>query len=149
MSRVALMLSLAWALAPAAQASGGPQHFALKAAYEPAAKPGTNGAVAVTFTPLDPDLHVNETPGPRLKLPADGVLVDKQPPAPDKLAPYDPESATYLDLALPVYFPVAVAKGAPKGAHHVPVTLTYFYCSKRAGWCRKGTAELSVAVSVP
>lgn len=145
MRRLALVLSLL----PAAVLAAGPQHFALKAAYEAPPKPGANAAVAVTFTPLDPDVHVNETPAPRIKLAADAVLLDRQPPASDKIAPFDPDTATYLDLALPVYFPVALAKGAPKGTHQVPVTLTYFYCSKRAGWCRKGTADLSVSVSVP
>jgi hypothetical protein len=125
-----------------------PQHFELTAAYEASKKAGVPGAVAVRFTALDPDVHVNETPAPRLKLATADVLVDKQTPPPDKLEAFDPESAKYLDLSLPVYFPVALAKTAPKGAQQVPVSVTYYYCSKRAGWCRKGTAELVVPVDV-
>jgi hypothetical protein len=143
------LAALALSLLSATLAAAGPQHFTLAAAFDAPRKPGANGAVAVTFTPLDPDVHVNETPAPRIKLGASDVLVDKQPPASEKLEPYDPDTAAYLDLALPVYFPVAIAKGAAKGAHEVPVSVTYFYCSKRAGWCRKGTSELSVPVNVP
>ena len=28
-------------------------------------------------------------------------------------------------------------------------TVTYFYCSKREGWCRKGTSEVAFTVAVP
>jgi hypothetical protein len=106
--------------------------------------------VAVTFAPLDPDVHVNLEPAPRIKLdPAQRVLVDKQPPPPSRVATFDPETTRYLDPALPVYFPVALVAGAPKGSQSVKATVTYFYCSKREGWCRKGTAELNVPVSVP
>jgi hypothetical protein len=126
-----------------------PRHFEISAAFEPPRRPGGGAAIAVSFSALDPDVHVNETPAPRLKLPAGGVLVDKQPLASEKVAPFDPATASYLDLSLPVRFPVEIAKDARKGLQQVPVTLTYFYCSKRAGWCRKGSAELSVGVEVP
>ena len=130
--------------------AAGPQHFSLAARYERPANAGVNASIAVTFTGTDPEIHINETPAPRLKLGADqAVLVDKQPPAPEKIQPYDPDTARYLDLALPVYFPVAIAKGAPRGAQTVPATVTYFYCSKRQGWCRKGTTEVAVTVDVP
>jgi len=52
-------------------------------------------------------------------------------------------------LALPLVFPVAIAKGAPKGTQSVAATVTYFYCSKREGWCRKGNSEIAVTVNVP
>lgn len=139
MSRLALVALLLLA---------GPRHFDISAVFEPPRKPGGGGAIAVSFSALDPDVHVNETPAPRIKLPAGAVLVDKQPAASEKLAPFDPATASYLDLSLPIEFPVEFAKDAPKGSQQVPVTLTYFYCSKRAGWCRKGSAELSVGVDV-
>ncbi len=139
-----LRLSLAVSLLLA-----GPRHFDVSATFEAPEKPGAAGAIAVSFRALDPDVQVNETPAPRIKLPADGVLLDKQPPASEKMAPFDPATASYLDLSLPVHFPVAIAREAPRGTQQVPVTLTYFYCSKRAGWCRKGTSDLSVTVSVP
>ncbi len=145
MQRFALFLSLLAAPALAA----GPQHFSLSAAFEAPKKAGADGAIAVTFVALDPDVHVNETPAARIKLAAGDVLLDKQAAASEKMASFDPETAKYLDLSLPVYFPVAIVKGAQRGTRQVPVTLTYFYCSKRAGWCRKGTAELSVSVDVP
>ncbi len=140
--RLAFFLSLALAASP--------QHFGLTARFEPPPRPGANASIAVSFAGTDPDIHINETPAPRLKLGAEqGVLVDKQPPAPDKVPPYDPDTARYLDIALPVYFPVAIAKGAPRGAHTVPAAVTYFYCSKRQGWCRKGTTDVAVTVDVP
>ncbi len=139
MLRFALVLSLL----------AGPRHFEVNASFEAPKKAGADGAIAVKFAALDPDVHVNELPAARIKLPAGSVLVDKQPAASEGMGAFDPETAKYLDLSLPVYFPAAVAKAAPKGTHQVPLTLTYFYCSKREGWCRKGSAELSVAVSVP
>lgn len=103
--------------------------------------------MAVTFVPLDPDVKINEEPSARLKLdPAQTVLVDKQRPPSGTVRNYDPDTATYLDLTRPVSFPVALAKGAPKGPQTVGASVTYFYCSKREGWCRKGTAEVEFVV---
>ncbi len=57
----------------------------MTAEYEAGAK--RQGAVVVTFKAVDPDVVVNETPGPRLVLdPAQTMLVDKQAP-PGKIAP--------------------------------------------------------------
>jgi hypothetical protein len=125
-----------------------PTHFELTAEYKAGAR--RQGAVAVTFKAADPDVVVNETPGPRLALdPAQTVLVDKQPaPAKGARAP-DPQDGKYLDLSLPVVFPVALASGATAGGHDVKANVTYFYCSKREGWCRKGTSEVEFDVKVP
>jgi hypothetical protein len=143
-------LSFLFSLAPAVLLAAGPQHFTLTAAYQPPAKASANGAIALTFVATDPDVHINEAPAPRIKLdPVQSVLVDKQAPAPERVEAFDPEKAKYLDLSLPVIFPVAIARGAPKGAQTVLATATYFYCSKRAGWCRKGTTDVSVTVNVP
>jgi hypothetical protein len=126
-----------------------PHPFAATAAFVPA-RGKAPAAVQVFFTPSDPDVRVNEEPAPRLELgPTQAVLVDRQPPAPRKAFAFDPETARYLDPALPVVFPVAVAPSAPKGRHEVPVRVVYFYCSKREGWCRKGAADLEVTVKVP
>src|SRR5262245_33319523 len=125
------------ALLPAALAQAGP-HFNVSAAFVPAEAKGADASIAVHFAALDPDVHVNETPAPRLKLdPAQSVLVDKQKPGPSKPEAFDPETAKYLDLSAPVLFPVALSPTAPKGSQAVQVTVTYFYCSKREGWCRK------------
>lgn len=141
--------ALLLALLPAAFSQAGP-HFNVSAAYVPPASKGSDGAVAVTFVALDPDVRVNEEPGPRLKLdPAQAVLVDKQKPAPSRAEAFDPEKAKYLDLAAPILFSVAVSPDAPKGSQTAKATVTYFYCSKREGWCRKGTAPVDVALDVP
>lgn len=137
------------ALMPAAFSQAGP-HFNLSASYVAPAAKGADGAVAVTFVALDPDVHVNEEPSPHLKLDAvQTVLVDKQKPATPKAEAFDPDKAKYLDLSVPVLFPVAVSPDAPKGSQGVKATVTYFYCSKREGWCRKGTTPVDVALDVP
>jgi hypothetical protein len=135
-------------LALAALLAGpGPRHFEVTASYTPAAR--RQGTVLVTFKALDPDVVVNEQPSPRLALdPAQKVLVDKQPP-PAKTAPPDPADGKYLDLSLPIAFPVAVSQGVAAGTQAVAGKVTYFYCSKREGWCRKGTSELDLSVKVP
>jgi hypothetical protein len=123
--------------------SAAPQHFTLSATFVPASKPGAEAVVSVSFVPRDPDVRINEEPAPRLKLdPAQTLLVDKQPPPSGTVKSYDPDTATYLDLSRPVSFPVTLAKGASKGPQTVGATVTYFYCSKREGWCRKGTTEV-------
>ena len=115
------------------------RHFDVTAAFIPAKKAGGNAAVAVTFRALDPDVRVNETPAPRLKLDlAQAVLVDRQAPASGQVPDYDPLTARYLDTAKPVLFPVAIAPTAPRGAHEVKASVVYFYCSTREAWCRRG-----------
>jgi hypothetical protein len=147
--RISPALLLALVTMPAAFSQAGP-HFNVSAAYVPPASKGADGAVAVTFVALDPDVRVNEEPSPRLKLDStQTVLVDKQKPAPSKAEAFDPEKAKYLDLSAPVLFAVAVSPDAPKGAQTAKATVTYFYCSKREGWCRKGTTPVDVALNVP
>ena len=135
------------ALAPAAALALG-DHFAVSATYLAPARPKTNAAVAVTFVGADPDVRINQDPGPRLKLDApQTVLLDRQAPASRKgEAGGEPK---YLDLSLPITFPVALNPKAPKGEQPVSGTVTYFYCSKREAWCRKGTAEIEFTVPVP
>jgi len=55
----------------------------------------------------------------------------------------------YLDLTLPVTFPVTLARGTPAGTHDARGAVTYYYCSKREGWCRKATAEVAFPITVP
>ena len=135
------------ALAPAA-ALAATEHFALSATYVPPSKPRAAATVAVTFIADDTDVKINQEPAPRLKLdPEQGVLVDRQPPASRKgESGGEPK---YLDTTLPVSFPVALSPNAPKGEQPVKGTVTYFYCSKREGWCRKGTSEVAFTVAVP
>jgi hypothetical protein len=140
---------VAWILAAAA-ASSPVRHFDVAASYAAPKEPGKPGAVNVLFSPTDPDVHINEEPAPRLKLePGQAVLVDRQPSAPARAADFDPEKTHYLDLAKPVRFPVAIAPKAPKGKQELTANVVYFYCSKREGWCRRGTALVEFTVEVP
>ncbi len=123
------------------------RHFDVVASLVPAKKGGV--AVAVTFQALDPDLRLNENPAPQLKLDAlQAVLVDKQAPPSAGVPDYDPLKAKYLDLARPVLFPVAISPVAPKGEQQVKASVVFFYCSQREAWCRRGTADLLIPVSV-
>ena len=141
---------LAAAAVLAAPAGAPSPHFTVAAAFASPAKPGANGSIQVTFTGRDPEVRINEEPAPRLKLdPGQSLLVDKQPPAGPSAPVFDPDKARYLDLGHPVSFPVAFAPGAAKGPQTVKAAVTYFYCSKREGWCRKGTAELEVPLTIP
>jgi hypothetical protein len=122
-------------------------HFDVEAVFEPAARKGQDDAIVVTFTPRDPDVKINEDPAPSLKLdPLQLVLEDRQKPAIGHGPAADPEAAKYLDLAKPVRFPVARSAQAPPGPQNVRASVTYFYCSTREGWCRRGKADMEVAV---
>ena len=146
MSRRTLVL----ALLPAVALAGPVRHFDVMASFTPPKKTGGVGAVAVTFRALDSDLKVNETPAPRLKLDlVQAVLVDKQPPPSGEAPVYDPLNAKYLDLAKPVLFPAALLPTAPVGENRVPATVVFFYCSEREDWCRRGTVEVEIPVTVP
>ncbi len=137
-------------LVPTLVQAGPPQHVDVEAAFVPA-KAGSGAAVAVWLRPKDPSVRVNEEPAPRIVLdPAQALLVDRvvPPPAPAEGAA-DSGTARYLDPDVPVRFPVAVAAGAPKGLGSVRATVSYFYCSKTAGWCRKGSTAVEFSVKVP
>jgi hypothetical protein len=125
---------------PSSAEAGASPHFAITAQYRPGKAAGT-GEVAVTFAPKDPDVKINTTPPPRLKLDeAQKLLAEKTAPkragAPDE---------KYLDLTFPVVFPVSVV-GPIHGEQAVKGAVTYYYCSHREGWCRKGTADLEIPV---
>jgi len=136
------------ALVPAAALASSARHFDLAASFSPAKTPG-GGTVAVEFRALEPDVRVNATPAPRLKLDlAQTVLVDKQVPASGQVPDYDPLTAKYLDTAKPVLFPVAIAPTAPAGSHSVKASVVYFYCSTRESWCRRGSTDVQVLVTV-
>jgi len=142
------MVRIGWLLALLALAPS-PRHFDVMATFEPAKKAGGEGAVAVTFRALDPDVKVNETPAPRLKLDLmQTVLEDRQPQAPAQLPDFDPLTARYLDTSKPVRFPATVSSSAPSGQHEVKANVVYFYCSTREAWCRRGSVDVLIPVTV-
>jgi hypothetical protein len=115
---------------------------AVTATFVPARRPGTPAAVEVRFTPADPEVHVNRFPPPRLDLePTQDIL--KAAPAPAA----KPTDAKYLGPVEPYRFPV-VAKVPSAGGQTVKGTVTYFYCSQREGWCRKGSTDVELAVKL-
>jgi hypothetical protein len=143
-----LLVGLSLAALPAL--AEGLRHFEVEPVFKLSRKGGREGAVAVTFHALDPDLRLNETPAPRLELDwAQLVLVDRQAPPKRDVPAYDPRTAKYVDLSRPVLFPVAVSKSAPAGEHIVAGKVVFFYCSVREAWCRRGTAEVGIPVTVP
>jgi len=122
---------------------------AVDAAFVPA-RAGAPSSVAVTFTPHDPDVRVNQEPAPRLKLDPDQRVLDYRPPSSHpRRGTAGTDTPHYLEPAIPYAFAVTLKPGAPKGEHRVKASVVYFYCSKSAGWCRKGTGEVDVPVTVP
>ena len=124
------------------------QHFEVTAAYEAPAKKGAPGNLRFEFKQKDPDVYINEEPAPRIKFAAGAPLVAPPPPKGSGVIP-DPANVKYLDLTKPVRFAVTPAADASKGLSQVKTTLSYFYCSKRENWCRKGTADFDLAVVLP
>jgi hypothetical protein len=136
-------------LLPAVLAAAPLRHFEVQASFVAPKKAGGDGAVAVRLRALDPDMKVNESPAPRLRLDAGQlVLVDRQPPPDGQVPDYDPLTARYVDLAKPLLFPVALAAAAPQGEQSVKAKVVFFYCSQREGWCRRGTADVEFPVVV-
>jgi hypothetical protein len=152
MRRVPVLL----ALLPTVLLADGPRHFSVVASFVPAKKAGGVASVAARFRALDPDLRLNESPAPRLKLDLEQtVLVDRQSSANGRsasggavAADYDPLTARYHDLATPVLFPVAVAATAARGEQMVKASVVFFYCSQREAWCRRGVSEIEIPVVV-
>jgi hypothetical protein len=143
-------LLLALVVVPAVLTAGSNPHFDLLATFEAPRAPGEDGTVLVSFRALDPDLRLNETPAPRLRLElTETVLLDRQAPALRSAPAYDPLTAKYLDLAEPVRFPVAIAPTAPAGEQTVEAKVVFFYCSVRDSWCRRGTVTVDISVAVP
>ena len=141
----ALLLQGAIQMTPQAMPS---QHFEVTAGYEPSTKKGEPSHIVFAFKKKDPDVNINEEPAPRLKFAAGAPLVAPSPPKSSGVIP-DPANARYLDLAKPVRFAVTSALDAPKGLSTVKTTVSYFYCSKRENWCRKGTADFNLGVVLP
>jgi hypothetical protein len=136
-------------LAAAAGLPGSEQHVDVLASFVPASQKGARPAIAVSLVPKTPDIRVNEVPAPRIKLDPDQAILVHEPPAKASSPPsFDPADAKYLDPNVPVRFNVELAGDAPKGIHTVKATVTYFYCSKRQGWCRKGTEKVELTVKV-
>lgn len=103
----------------------------------------TGAEVAVTFSPRDHDIKVNQSPAPRLALDASQKVLSLKPVKTEK----GEKKEGYLDTTFPVVFPVELAPVA-RGTPPVKGTLTYYYCSKAEGWCRKGTQDVEVPVAI-
>ena len=75
-------------------------YVAVSASFVPASKPGASPSVAVTLTPRDPDVRVNEEPAPRLKLDAEEAVLARQAASAGEARPSTiRETAKYLDPA--------------------------------------------------
>lgn len=140
----ALLLQMPLQMTPSLMPS---QHFDVTGAYEVPSKKGGPGHLVFEFRQKDKDVYINEEPAPRVKVGPGSPIVAPKPKG-SGLVP-DLENVKYLDLTKPVRFAVTSAKDAPQGLSRVKTTLSYFYCSKRENWCRKGTAEFDLAVVLP
>jgi hypothetical protein len=141
----ALLLQGALQMTPQAIPS---PHFDVSAAYEAPARKGAAGHIVFEFKKKDPDVNINEDPAPRIKFASGSPLVAPPPPKSSGDIP-DLANARYIDLSKPLLLPVTVVPGAAKGLSMAKTTLSYFYCSKRENWCRRGTADFDLAVALP
>jgi hypothetical protein len=121
----------------------------MEASYQAPGQPGASGAILVRFVPRSPEIRVNEEPPPRLRLEGGGVLLDRQPPARAGATIVEPDLARYLDPAVPVRFAVAPDPRASGGTHVVRASVSYAYCSKTQGWCKRATQPIEVEVKLP
>lgn len=133
--------ALALMLLAAPLASAGEAPFLVTAEWEPgsAKRPG---AVVLRFSPDADDLRVNRVPAPRLEWPQGVAAEPVSAPGetrPASAAPGDPQ---YLadGEAYRLYFATAPTKGMVEGK------VVFFYCSKNAGWCKKGVSPVSLAL---
>jgi hypothetical protein len=124
------------------------EFFDIEVGFESSGEKEGPVVAIVTFFARRDDVHINEQPAPRLRLAAEqGVLAYDPPKQPPQ--PADPANPKYLDLSQPVRFEMSWAEGAPSGVQAVPATLTYFYCSSREHWCRRGHIAIEIPVQVP
>lgn len=133
---LALMILAAAPLAGAAEAP-----FLVTAEWEPGSTKRP-GAVVLRFSPDAEDLRVNRVPPPRLEWPQGVRAAPAVAPGetrPVSTAPADPQ---YLadGEAYRLYFATAPTKGMVEGK------VVFFYCSKNAGWCKKGVSPVSLAL---
>jgi len=144
-----VILTLPVALFWLGAAASGLSDVAVEAHYEAPAKPGAPAAIVARLFPRSTDLRVNELPAPRLRLEPQSVLIDRQPKASAHVPVVDPEFARYLDTAGWLRFAVVPDPGTPRGIYTVPASLTFAYCSKKQGWCKKGVERIEVQVTIP
>ena len=140
MSRArALAFALTVLAAPLAGAGEAP--FLVTAEWEPAGAKRP-GAVVLRFSPDAEDLRVNRVPAPRIEWPQGVGAVPA--PAPGEARPVSavPGEPDYLadGEAYRLYFANAPAKGRVEGK------VVFFYCSKNAGWCKKGVSPVSLVL---
>lgn len=136
------------ALLPALAFSGSNNSdFSVQPSFMAPKKPSSPATVSIRFKPSNPDVRINEEPAPRLKLdPDQKVLIHKAPEGVMAPPNFDPAFARYLDLNKPITFAVTRAPGAPKGPQTVNGSVVYFYCSKKEGWCKKGSTSFELSI---
>lgn len=145
MSILATLLLALTALAPEVS---GREHVGLAAAFERGTV-GREGDVVVRFMPLDPAVHVNAEPTPRLTLEGlPRVLEESTRPAQAATREAFP-NGRYLDTRVGLRFPAKLRPDVAPGRHTVLGTLTYFYCSTTEGWCRRAQDQVEISVSLP
>jgi hypothetical protein len=135
-----LAIALLLTAAPLAGATEPP--FLVTAQWEPATgkRPA---AVALRFVADAADLRVNRVPAPRLEWPMGMAATPAAAPAEaTPAAAVDPAEAQYLgpDEAFRLYFATAPGRGS------VEPKAVFFYCSKSAGWCKKGVVAVPLTL---
>jgi hypothetical protein len=140
------LLAACLALLPATVLAGANStDFSVGATFVAAKKKSAPASISILFKPASPDVRINAEPGPRLKLdPGQKVLTYTPPPGVMAPPSFDPAFAKYLDLSKPLSFDVTHVPGT--GKKWIDGSVVYFYCSKKEGWCKKGTSSFEVSV---
>lgn len=135
-SRALALMILAAPLAGAGEAP-----FLVTAQWEPASA-RRPGAVVLRFSPDAEDLRVNRVPAPRLEWPQGSGAEPVAAPGETRPASAVVGDPQYLadGEAYRLYFAAAPAQGVVEGK------VVFFYCSKNAGWCKKGVSPVSLAL---
>ena len=104
-------------------------------------------------------------PGDKLELavrfkPADGIHITSDPPLAIHVTPSNMvqllgkwsqivDSTTgYLATEEPVKQPMRIPSTTTPGQHLLTATITYYFCSDEAGWCRKFVETLQLPLTV-
>lgn len=139
--KIALItLLLAQLVAP----NGGlPQVMSAKFSTPPSMKAGRKADVTVSFNVVN-GYKINRDPKVSLAVtPVAGITLEKKAV---EASPVDPKSRDEYYVDLPT-LKVGVT-AAKAGKYELPGKLTYFFCSKKDGFCSKQTVDVKIPLQV-
>ena len=140
---VVLVLAMACGLAAAAAESpAAAEKLAVTAKVESLTKSAGKGRLILSFRP-SPEFDINRTPPITVDIEsAPGIEWDRTRQLPRDGKPSD--SSQYFGKILPVEFTYTLS---PSARPEAKVKVTYFYCSKKDGYCARENKPLVVPLT--